>query len=234
MRKPRSPQPSTRIVTLQADVAARLFDAAPIGGWQFVDGNGSLHTFTLTGPVLAAGTPQALAALRAGFARRNPMEVLATADRAPAWVAVLNVGLAVGSRVVATDKEILRAVHEIRHSQGALPDSTIYAGGGIYTYDSGPLAGQSFEEPCVVLSILATDDIEVFDPQMIDLAKQLAKRFRQESVIYDLQRNRSTILVTKVRPGRDAAKVFTDRIREIHRIVRAVTARTRPGTFRIR
>jgi hypothetical protein len=115
--------------------------------------------------------------------RRNPIEKLGEGGLS----ARLFVGLSVGQAHRFTIRQVVDTTIEIRKKQEQLPDATFLAQKGVYTESKG---GRIIEEDSVqiiIIDVMGTPEPK-FTEYMEQLAEELRKRFKQESVILEVQK----------------------------------------------
>jgi len=109
------------------------------------------------------------------------------------WSARIFVGFNIGLRQGFTLKNLIALVRRVRIEQTGLPNSTFLTQKGIYTYTSGKYAGKFTQEKGAQVIILNVPPTQVskkdFEAQMQKLAEIIAKKFTQEQVVLEIQKN---------------------------------------------
>lgn len=119
------------------------------------------------------------------------------------WSARVLLGFNVGDEPVWEMPDVTEWVKERRSRQGVDPDASFIYQKGIWTHGEGPNKGKSVTENSTQIVFLDLDeaekDPEVFKNNILDLAQDMVRHFRQEKVFVDFQYNglsKETVMVT--------------------------------------
>jgi len=119
--------------------------------------------------------------------RDNPT---AWRSKGPTYAATLYVGFSVGDKPTWTMKQLVPLVKKIRKQQVGHPDSTFLYQRGVYTHKSD---GKVITEDGAQVILLNVDPVTrkfyEFRRHMITLAETIAKKFKQETIIVNIEKN---------------------------------------------
>jgi hypothetical protein len=101
------------------------------------------------------------------------------------FAARIFVGLNVGDTPTYTIEQVVQATKELRRAQGALPDASFIAQKGLYTDPGGRLVEENSAQ-IIIIDVQGLPQ-EQFTAQIVDLAEGLRDRFKQDSVIVEIQ-----------------------------------------------
>jgi hypothetical protein len=146
-----------------------LFDNRPA---QFPNG-----TFRPTGRLVQVGS--------------YPPNPLKDRKRKPLWSARLLVGLNVGKKPKWTIEDIIPVVQEVRLAQVGDAGASLLLQYGIYTWTDEKGRRQTTDEKSaqvIVINYVGVAE-KKFEQQMVELGEELARRFKQQVVPIEVQRN---------------------------------------------
>ncbi len=122
-----------------------------------------------------------------------PPNPLTDRKRKPLWAARLLVGLNVGKKPKWTIKDIIPVVREIRLAQVGDAGASVLLQYGIYTWFDKKGERQTTDEKSAQVIIINFSHLGVapktFEGQMVELGEQLARRFKQQVIPIEMQRN---------------------------------------------
>jgi len=149
--------------------------------------DGTVHCFTPEGPLYIVDdkgglhlTGEDSAIVRA---KKNPIERIPRGGLS----ARLFIGLNVGSKPTYTVKQIIDETVKIRKRQKALPNASFLSQKGVYTHAK---SGKIVRENSVQIILIDTvgTPIMQFEDEVKELGTELRARFKQESVILEIQK----------------------------------------------
>ena len=108
------------------------------------------------------------------------------------------VGFNVGRRRVWTLARLMKLVRQLRLAQGAAPSAPFLAQHGIYRHDAGAIGTEKGAQ--VILFNFGGLKLEDFAAKMLGLAKEVAIRFKQESVYVEIQKDGRQVEFWRVVP----------------------------------
>ena len=115
-----------------------------------------------------------------------------TRDR-PLWGARLIVGLNVGKKPTWTIKDVIRVVKEIRLAQAGDAGSSLLLQHGMYSWVDKKGKLQTTQEKSVQVIVINFAELQTpqkkFEKQMVYLGEELARRFKQQVVPIEVQKN---------------------------------------------
>lgn len=140
------------------------------------------------------------------FEPKGPVKLIGTRAQNPvveefgaADAGRLFVGLNVGGKPRWKVEDVMRITKRVRERQGADPDSSFLAQRGYFTS-----AGKTINEKSVQIIILdfaaRKTGGRTFKTEMIELAEELARKLKQETIYVEIQRNGIPERVLRVIP----------------------------------
>jgi hypothetical protein len=151
-----------------------------------------------------------------GATRWNPKgqiqahgDVGALRGNPPSWssrvtyAARLFVGFCVESKECYSMSDLVALVRKFRRDRGRPEDGTFITQRGVYTHRSGKVVDEASGQVIIFDQPVEGDEaaqLTRLEEEMIALAEEIAREFRQEEVILEIQRNGQTVVTMGVTP----------------------------------
>lgn len=107
------------------------------------------------------------------------------------WSARLFVGFSIGDKAIWTMDDMIELVQEIRQRQQARPDASFVSQRGIYSHEDKSQGIVVEDGAQIIIVGDPRDNVseKQFRSEMIELAEEICREFRQESVMLEIQCN---------------------------------------------